>query len=71
MHISPSKIKPVVHKQESIKDGLLRPSYNLKLVNVEEQTLLLINQIVIGKGEGEGNATDKLMNIIDEKIESG
>ena len=70
MDISPDR-KPakVIERQSSIKDGFLKPCYNLKLVNEEERTLLLINQIVIGKNED--NATDKLMNIIDSKIENG
>jgi hypothetical protein len=70
MDISPDR-KPakVIERQSSIKDGFLKPCYNLKLVNEDERTLLLINQIVIGKNED--NATDKLMNIIDEKIENG
>ena len=70
MDISPDRKAPKpLETEKSIKDGLLKPNYNLKLVNEEEQTLLLINQIIVGKNEK--SATDKLMNIIDEKIERG
>ena len=44
MDISPDR-KPakVIERQSSIKDGFLKPCYNLKLVNEDERTLLLIN----------------------------